>query len=77
MLVLHRDLADNILAADATHCVTKTDDTHLEQLAAVIKCLGAADSHGIDWKSLLETHSLQVEMRDSDVWVCMEICEDH
>lgn len=75
MLVLHRDLSNTILAADATHCVTNTDDTPLEQLAAVIKCLGAADSQGIDWKSLLAKNSLQVEVNDSEIWVCVDTCD--
>ena len=66
----------SIAAADATDCVDSSlERTQRERLAEIASCLGGSELLPADWEALLSEKSLPTETRNSEVWVCVDLCQ--
>jgi nitrite reductase/ring-hydroxylating ferredoxin subunit len=74
-IVLLFRTGNSVAAADATNCVSENRDaSSRERLKEVAECLGAEVGLNTSWRELVEQKPLPVEVRDGDIWVCVDQC---
>jgi hypothetical protein len=66
---------DGVRAADATGCIEESlDSSRHSRLDQVAHCLGGASAMKVDWHEIVDKKPLLVEIRENDVWVCVDQC---
>jgi nitrite reductase/ring-hydroxylating ferredoxin subunit len=65
---------NRLFAADATACIEESVASPEARLASVARAFQADRGGSRNWIAAIEARALPVELRDGEIWICVDPC---